>query len=357
MKQKLLFLTALLLIISVFSGCSSKVVKGGSISNNLTQTKVVLSELPEDVAEFSEFFKIAKPVFYTPGLFEGFIPQGLCYSLEKEIVIISGYYPKGEHPSALAVIDNTTGELIKSVGLIGTNGEAYFGHAGGVACSENTIFITSGGNAYYISLSALNNAENNSDIRFEGSFKLLTAGSFANCENGVLWTGDFVEDKKSEKEKAKHITTLPNGETLYAWCEGYKLIKGMPDEGRKNEEGGFVPDCILSIPLQVQGMTRLTDGRFVFSTSYGRKNNSKILVYEDIFLKEPNETKSIGSFSVPMFCFSNGTLDKEYNAVPMSEGIDNVDGKCFVVFESGANKYRNGGGKYPIDYVLELDIP
>lgn len=357
MKRNLLLLLALILIFSAFTGCSAKVVKSGTISKELTQTKVVLSELPEKKEEFSEFFDMAKPVFFAPGLFEGIIPQGLCYSPENELIIISGYYPKGEHPSRLAIIDNTTGELIKSVGLINTNGESYFGHAGGLACSENTVFITSGGNAYYISLSTLKNKEDNSDIRFEGSFKLLTAGSFANIENDVLWTGDFVEDKKSEKEKAKHITALSNGETLYAWCEGYKLIKGMPDEGRKNEGGGFTPDCILSIPLQVQGMTWLMDGRFVFSTSYGRKKNSKIMVYEDVFLTEPYETKNIDGFSVPLFCFSVNTLLKEYNAIPMSEGIDKVGDKCFVVFESGADKYRNGGGKYPTDYVLELDIP
>lgn len=357
MKRILLFSLALILVFSAFTGCSANVVKNGSISKELTQTKVVLKELPENREEFSEFFKIAKPVFFIPGLFEGFIPQGLCYSPENELIIISGYYPKKEFSSRLAVIDNTTGELIKSVGLVHTNGEAYFGHAGGLACSENTVFITSGGNAYYISLSVLKNAEDNTDIRFDGSFKLLTAGSFANCENDVLWIGDFVEDKKSEKETAKHITALPSGETLYAWCEGYKLIKGMPDKGRKNEDGGFAPDCILSIPLQAQGMTRLIDGRFIFSTSYGRKKNSKIMIYEDVFLTEPYETKNIGGFSVPLFCFTANTLITEYNAIPMAEGIDRVGGKCFVVFESGANKYRNGGGKYPTDYVLELDIP
>lgn len=357
MRKQLSLIFAALLVISLFSSCRSKAVKNKEVSPVLTQTKVVLDKLPAEKEEYLEFFGTARPVFFTPGLYEGFVPQGLCYCAENGLVIISGYYPESLYASRLAVVDNRTGELVLSVGLLDVDGESFFGHVGGVACSENTLFITCGGFAYYVSLSALKNAENNSDIKFEGSFKLETLGSFANCEDGVLWIGDFVENKKSQKESAKNITTLKSGETLYARCDGYKLVKGKPDEGRENGDGGYVPDCILAVPLQIQGMTRLFDGRFVFSCSYGRKNDSKLLICEDIFLEEPYETRAVQGFSVPVFCFAEDTVLKEYNAVPMSQGIDRVDDKLFLLFESGSDIYRNGGGKYPNDYVMELDIP
>lgn len=356
MARKISFIFAALFVFSLFSSCRSGVLKKNEASPILTQTKVVLDELPADKEEYREFFGISRPVFFTPGLYEGFVPQGLCYSPENELVIISGYYPESLYASRLAAVDNLTGELVLSAGLLDVDGESFFGHVGGVACSENTLYVTCGGFAYYVSLSVLKNAENNSDIKFEGSFKLETLGSFANCEDGVLWIGDFVENKKSQKENAKNITTLKSGETLYARCDGYKLFKGRPDEGRKND-GGYVPDCILAVPLQIQGITRLVDGRFVFSSSYGRKNDSKLWVCKDVFLEEPYETRAVQGFSVPVFCFAEDTVLKEYNAVPMSQGIDREGDKLFLLFESGADIYRNGGGKYPNDYVMELDIP
>lgn len=356
MRKKLLLFFAVFLCLISFTACGVKTLKSGEVSSVLTQTKVIFSELPMERKDYSEFFDIARPVLFIPGLYEGFVPQGLCYSPENELLIISGYYPEQACASRLAVIDNRTGELVLSVGLLYADGEEYFGHAGGVACSENTVFVTSEENAYYVSLSTLKNAENNANIKFEGSFKLLTRGSFANCQDGVLWIGDFVEDKKSQRESAKNITTLSSGETLYAWCEGYKLFKGKPDESRKTEDGGIAPNCILAIPLEIQGMTRLSGGEFVFSSSFGRKNDSKIIVCEDVFLKDAHETKTIGELSVPVFCFSEDTILKEYNAIPMSQGIDVVGDKLFLLFESGADIYRNGGGKFPTDYLLEIDI-
>ncbi len=353
----LAFILAVVLMLCSLVSCG-KVVKTKEISDKLTQTKVILSELPSDRAEYSEFFGFSDPMFYTPGLLQGFIPQGLCYSPENELVIISGYYEDDTLPSRLAVVDDTTGELMKSVGLALHDGQAFFGHVGGAACSENTLYITCDSTAYTLSLSVLKNAADGDTVRFEGSFALNTKGSFASFEDGVLWTGDFVEDNSEARESAAHITTLPSGETLYAWCEGYKLLSGKPDEGRKNTaETGYIPDCLLAIPLEVQGMTQLPDGRFVFCTSYGRKENSKLIVCEDVFLKDALGTRTVDGEGVPFYCFSEDSCQKVYIAPPMAEGIDVANDKEYLLFESGAALYRSSGGKYPTDYVLGLDIP
>ena len=39
----------------------------------------------------------------------------------------------------------------------------------------------------------------------------------------------------------------------------------------------------------------------------------------------------------------------------MSEGLAAYDGKLLILFESGADKYRNDGGKNPTDRVWKLD--
>jgi len=40
----------------------------------------------------------------------------------------------------------------------------------------------------------------------------------------------------------------------------------------------------------------------------------------------------------------------------MSEGIESVNGTIFVLFESGAAKYRQGGGKYPVDTLFKAEL-
>ena len=351
------FILAVILTACSLASCG-KVVKTKDISDKLTQTKVILSELPSDRAEFSDFFGFSEPMFYAPGLLEGFIPQGLCCSSENALVIISGYYEDGALPSRLAVIDDTTGELKKSVALALPDGTAFTGHAGGAACSENTLYITCDSTAYYMPISTFKNAANGDTVLFEGSFALNTSGSFASFEDGVLWTGDFVEDSDEGRENAAHITGLDSGETLYAWCEGYKLVSGRPNEGRRNGAGtGYIPDCLLAIPSEVQGITRLSDGRFVFCASYGRKNNSALIICKNLFLSDASGTRTIDGEGVPLYCFSEDTYEKTYAAPPMAEGIDRAGEKEYLLFESGASLYRSGGGKYPTDFVFELDIP
>jgi hypothetical protein len=55
--------------------------------------------------------------------------------------------------------------------------------------------------------------------------------------------------------------------------------------------------------------------------------------------------------------FLHGKLGCEkVQAPPMTEGLAYADGKLYILFESGADKYANGGGKDPTENVWTMII-
>ena len=158
-------------------------------------------------------------------------------------------------------------------------------------------------------------------------------------------------------EEAKKITTLTSGETFYAYCEGYALKDGLPDIKKINSENnGYIPDYMLAIPEQVQGMCFTHSGKLIFSTSYGRKNNSKNYVYEDVLLSERVGFYTIDGTEIDLLACGSDLLSKTIVAPPMAEGIVQVDSSQYIIFESGAEKYRNHRGKYPTDTAFKGNI-
>lgn len=109
----------------------------------------------------------------------------------------------------------------------------------------------------------------------------------------------------------------------------------------------YVPDYICKIPEKIQGLTSI-EGFMIFSSSYGRTNKSSLMIYETNFHNADAddyiviEGRNIGVYS-PLHCYT-------VTAPPMTEGITVVgDDRIAVLFESGAKKYREDGGKHPTD--------
>ena len=226
---------AFIKIISLFfciiflSSCGSKeILKTKDITDRITQTKVILQSEINEKEEFEEFLNEFSPSFTVPGLLEGVIPQGICYNALLDSYIISNYYEDGAFPSVITIVNAETGKLEKALFLQYDDGTNYTGHAGGVACSDEYIFISSDGQCFTISLVAIIKAENYERIRFESNFKLNTKGSFAAFSDDILWFGDFIESDDKTKGSSTLTTTLDNGETFYAYCEGYSLENGLP---------------------------------------------------------------------------------------------------------------------------------
>lgn len=358
MKKKFLSLTALILILCSLTSCDgTKTLRTKKITNEITQTAVILKSDITEQEDFSDFLNKFKASHTIPGLLEGVIPQGMCYDESTGYLLISGYYEKGKFPSVIMAIDEKSGKFIGAYSLKNTEGDDYYGHAGGIASSQNTVYVTAESECYTFPSTLLKRLKNGDSIQFQGKFKLNTAGSFACIYNNIFWTGDFVENDDKVKEGIKDVTTLQNGETFYAYCEGYALEDGLPDVNKINSDStGYVPDYIIAIPEQVQGMAFTKTNKIVFSTSYGRKNNSKIYVYEDFLVKEKSGIKIIDNKEVDLYACSSSYLTEEITAIPMAEGMANSPDGIYIAFESGAKKYRQGRGKFPVDSLYYTTI-
>lgn len=351
--ERLICIALVALILTFSPSCSGGVVKTKELSQNITQTTVIQESKLEKNADYKKFLSAFSQDITVPGLFEGLIPQGICFDSENGNIIISGYYEKGELPSMLCIVNADTKKLLKSVKIETENGSVYTGHAGGLASSDGYIYITSDGEAMVIKKSDLYSTENSKEVKVTSNFKLNTDGSFANVTNGVLWAGTFSENSKKVHSEADTVFTLPSGETFYAYCEGYILENGLPSVKKLNSENsGYIPDYYFAIPDEVQGMTVTKTGQFIFSSSYGRRNDSVIRVFDDITLSQTVGTANIDGVEIDLKAASSDILKTQYTAPPMAEGVDCYDGKLVLLFESGASKYRSHGGKYPSDMLF-----
>lgn len=355
--KKLLCVALAALTLAFLPSCSGNTLKTKELSQNITQTNVILKSKLEKNDDYKKFLSVFSQDITVPGLFEGLIPQGICVDGENGNIIISGYYEKGELPSMLCIVNADTKKLLKSVKIKTESGEIYSGHAGGLASSDGYIYITSDGEAMVIKKSDLYAAANGESVKVASNFKLNTDGSFANVTNGVLWAGTFSENSKKVHSQSKDVFTLSSGETFYAYCEGYILENGLPSVKKLNSESnGYIPDYYFAIPDEVQGMTVTNAGSFVFSSSYGRRNDSVIRVFDDITISQKVGTVNIDGVEIELKAASSDILKTQYTAPPMSEGIDCFDGKVVLLFESGASKYRSYGGKYPSDTLFFAEI-
>ncbi len=359
MKKDIFRLFTLLLSLCLLSSCDgTKVTKTKEITDKITQTAVVEEEFATDNEEFSEFFKNFKKSFITPGLYEGIIPQGFCYDESTGYFLITGYYEKSKFPSMVMAVDSNTNKLVGAYSLKTIDGEDFFGHVGGIGTSQNTVYISSGNECFTFPLSLFDTVKNGDSIVFQGNFKVNTAASFLTIHDNILWIGDFVRSRDKEREAVEDVLTLESGETFYAFCEGYELENGLPSEKKINSENnGYIPDYFLAIPEQVQGIAFTKTDKIIFSTSYGRKNNSKLYIFEDVLVKEKAGTKTVDGKDVDLYACDSKSLIKEIIAPPMAEDLAIHPDGVYIQFESGAAKYRNGGGKYTLDtaYVTTIE--
>lgn len=358
MRRILLSIVALVLVASMLTSCSGrKILRTKDITDKITATDVVLYDFVSAEEKFDEFSSMFTSSYTVPGLYEGIIPQGLCYNFDMGWIIISGYFEDAAFPSMLMILNAENGTLIKSVKLQNVDGSMYYGHAGGIASSGSYIFVTSDYSARTIEVSTLAKANDGDVVRFASDFKINTKGSFANVYSEILWIGDFIESTPAERDKAENVTTIDSGETFYAYCEGYNLKDGLPKIEKINStRDGYVPDIMLAIPEQTQGMTRTLSGGFIFSISYGRKNDSVIKVFNDVTEGDRVGTVLIDGCDVDLYACDELETKITYTAPPMSQAIESVNGTIYLLFESGASKYRNGGGKYPVDTLYSAEL-
>lgn len=239
-----------------------------------------------------------------PGLQTDYVPQGICLLKNKNYTyrLITAYDCTNRENSCLYVITNH-GEHIKTLFFNNSVGV----HVGGVTSdasgsyvyvcdSKNNIIRIYDSNSIHIST-------NDQLLEEVISYPIENVPSFISYDffNDSILVGSF---------------SLQNNSKLVEYSLNFEKL---------NE---------ISIPKQIQGITRLSTGEFVLSQSYGSNNDSYLLIGNI----DNKEFKCTSKIKLPP------CLEEIY-----STDNDNI----FLLFESAAKRFKS---KNPIDKVILLLI-
>lgn len=324
-------------------------------------TQLERSEHEKDPA-YQDLWDISTDGPVIAGLSQGLLPQGLTYYKKKDWLLTVNYVDDGIRPGTITVTNRSTGELVKSVVLYNTDGTPYTGHAGGVTVSRDHGWVASENHLFSFNLSDLEQAGNNGEIQFTKQIPLPVEAAYTVYDEGILWIGEFYEANSYPTDPSHHIENR-DGEMHYAWMIGFDLERNndMLSEAHWNgsPDHNAVPDYVLSTTGKVQGaiMQKAARNGVTLSTSYGRANDSVLYRYEYPLKEDPHAQVTIEGKQVPLWFLDAHTAKSRQSieAIPMPEGIVEVQKELYVVFESGADKYRYTT-TYPMDRMLKIDM-
>jgi hypothetical protein len=203
----------------------------------------------------------------------GYVPQGLAYSDKYDIVLQSSYSTK-EESSKLYVTDYSKGILIKSFELEDPDGNKIYEHVGGLAISDDKVWISSNYSIFEFDLEEIVNSKE-STIKSVNINSIVTRGDFCFYKDNMLWIGEY--------SLSFYYRVKDNNPLLM----GYEVNDNI--DYKK-------PKYVISIPKMVQGMVILPDDTFAFSRSYSYLINSDISIYKNVLKENNNVYYSIYNF-------------------------------------------------------------
>lgn len=299
--------------------------------------------------QYDLFFQFSKPGFIIPGLHQDLIPQGFAYWEQENWLFVSYYCDHDDCSSVVAIIDAKTNLLIKALRLKNVDDSLYTEHAGGVAVNDRYLWVSSSSTLYYMNMDKVMSANHNDEVAFDGTIPTDVNGSFVKVSDNVLWVGEFAHSTNYSTKESHH--TKSRTKVQYkGWITGYELdpkTQFIPDHKQETEDGIPVPDYILSIPYRIQGVGFL-DKYIILSESYGRTADSHLLIYKNPLNNTVHKYVSFGDHEVPLWFLDDLNHLETMVAPTMAESIVQYQNALYVLFESGANKYKDDGS-FPLD--------
>lgn len=300
---------------------------------------------------YSDFLKMARKKFIIPGLYESFVPQGITFCEEKRSFMISGY-SEGGGAAYIISVDNTSGRINGEYKIIKTDGSEFTGHSGGIASYGEYVYISDGNFLYYIPSDEFIRGKKTAVIK--GEIRLPSAASYISTYGGYIWAGNFYHKTFAKNYDAAAVDKYNK---LYRTVIVAYRFDAAYEGGIRTDTDGIedtaVPFAAMCGPSEVQGVAFLKNGEVHISTSYGRNSVSMQRLYEYPLKRRCDSMIKIGTRDVPVWFLNNDSLKSAVSSFPMSEGVVCRDGKVYIVFESGAKKYRNTSTD-PTDCVWEM---
>ena len=299
-----------------------------------------------------DYYAASEPAFEIPGLASGFVPQGLAYDAESRGYFVGGYMNRSGAASPVFAVDAGTGEIRAWATLATEDGEAWTGHAGGLAVWADNVYVAAGGGLDLFdreAILAVHEGEpvqrlGHLDVRLSEGDPLRVAWvDIKEDEDGALLTvGEFYRDP-GYLTPDTHKFEGPSGERLQALAVTYRL----------SEDGlSLTPVRAWALPDLVQGCT-FHDGKIWLSTSWG-VSFSHIAAYDLAVLEDPSRLGAIATLAVdgadvPLYALDSAARTLDYKIAPMAEENVFVNGKLLTMCESASRKYYFGlltGGQW-----------
>ncbi len=339
------YISLLLVCMMLFSFCACS--KPKTTEQKIPDSKLLITQSEmgfEDVEKnkkYSDFFVLARKGPVIPGLESGYVPQGICILDDKNTAAVS-YYSSNGYPSIISLINLENGKTEKAFRLKADELFCYE-HVSGLAYDGENLWVCAKTGLYRVSKSELDSVKDGEALELKTFYNLGINTSFCNYASGYLWAGEFY-NKDYKTDKSHRFGS--NNALAYGFHIG-EITKNKDVHIRIGTNNLAIPDLILSLPDEIQGLTLFGD-YFAASHSYGRKNNSTLAFYKAHLSGESYADFSVAGVSVPVYYLGNP--DKKITNIPMSEGIDLYgENEIIILYESGALKYSENGGKNPTD--------
>lgn len=325
----------------------------------LTQESNVRKATYENKTAYEEFLSQTEKLFLIPGLKQVLTPQGIATCPTTGRTYISAY-SVDTIPSVIMVTETGTHELVAEYHLYNADGSAMTGHVGGVAVTETHLYVSDkldSDGSYRIAAIPLDQlpAEGSHDITLTETIDMAMSPSLLNYSGGYLWVGNFYHPNADYvlSPNMPYTTVADDGSEYGCYILGFDMSRGH--ERLLSENAYPMPDVILAAPNRIQGMTLAGDHKVVLSQSYGRANDSTLLVYDLDLQAEPDLELALNGQNVPGYLLDGHRLVQSLNSIPMSEGLTTTaDGSVLVLYESGAIRYEDG--KHRTSYVWSLSV-
>lgn len=272
-----------------------------------------------------------------PEINSGYAPQGIAYAADANAYILTGYDTDGS--VALYIVQ---GKKHKRVRLKNPDGKTLTGHAGGVACTKDFVYIANDYAVNVLSLAELLAADGKTAVTVKQSVPVDNRAAYCHSDDEYLYVGEFYRKGNYETEKSHYYTT-PNKANNKAVVSCYKLD---PDGSIGDVGVQPYPEYCISVTGLVQGFA-VKDGICVLSRSYGLRNSE--LQYHSAPKSNSatisvtfKKNKDAAPKTVPLFYLDNTTNYKTLTLPAFSEDITVVGDRVVVTNEASTNKYFIG---------------
>ena len=285
--------------------------------------------------KYGDVRDIRKYVCTVPDIGSGWAPQGIAYTGEQYIQ--TGY--DGDNNVVMYIVN---GDNYKQVLPVDENGKAVKGHAGGVACTKNNVYVANDNTVLRFDLSDIKSAAAKGKVRVKQTIPVDNRAAYCHSDDNYLYVGEFYRKGNYETDKSHHYTT-PNKQNNKAIVSCYRLDEsGMVTVGNDQP----YPEYCISVTGLVQGFA-LSGETCILSRSYGlvdselqyhtlpKDGGAKITVS---FQKNENAPKK----EVPLYYLDGTTKFKTLTLPSFSEDVTIKGDKVIVTNESAANKYFVG---------------